>query len=296
MMQESQVPRVDKAVVRWAIPILPTMLLGASIGWASEAQPANLVSDSAGSQDPLSISAAVPGNVRHIDISDPPPFVIMLSSTNAEQPTGTPVGECPKFLIRNGFESGILTQAAGVGTATQYVTRGGYLVKVDLHTITIQDPIALNKIEHWGDPHENLNGKHIKDWAGAAGWDGTRRTIVLGDGSKVFMISTGAQDVVLLTSIYDGEENVQIENATNTILHHSVDSADTQTRETTQHDGETSEFLTAETTGIANYRTIYNEDPAFQIVPFNVPLGNTGGCANPSMTNDLFDDPRLGRT
>ncbi|MCW1923067.1 hypothetical protein OKA05_10925 [Luteolibacter arcticus] len=23
-----------------------------------------------------------------------------------------------------------------------------------------------NKVEHWGDPHENLNGKHIKDWEG----------------------------------------------------------------------------------------------------------------------------------
>jgi len=23
-----------------------------------------------------------------------------------------------------------------------------------------------NKVEHWGDPHEYLNGKHIKDWAG----------------------------------------------------------------------------------------------------------------------------------
>jgi YD repeat-containing protein len=25
---------------------------------------------------------------------------------------------------------------------------------------------ARNKVEHWGDPHENLNGKHIKDWGG----------------------------------------------------------------------------------------------------------------------------------
>ena len=23
-----------------------------------------------------------------------------------------------------------------------------------------------NKVEHWGDPHENLNGKHLKDWKG----------------------------------------------------------------------------------------------------------------------------------
>jgi len=42
--------------------------------------------------------------------------------------------------------------------------------------LVMSDPVCLtrqkgvvtskNKVEHWGDPHENLNGKHIKDWQG----------------------------------------------------------------------------------------------------------------------------------
>jgi len=35
--------------------------------------------------------------------------------------------------------------------------------------MTTQELVAMlqkNKIEHSGDPHEYLNGKHIKDWEG----------------------------------------------------------------------------------------------------------------------------------
>jgi hypothetical protein len=31
----------------------------------------------------------------------------------------------------------------------------------------IKDPNGKNTVQHWGDPHENLNGKHIKDWQGS---------------------------------------------------------------------------------------------------------------------------------
>lgn len=202
--------------------------------------------------------------------------------------------ECPKYVFRNGFEG--LSQPGGTGTPIVYATSGGYGVMVNLHTITITDPSGHNKVEHWGDPHENLNGKHIKDWGGAEGWDGSQRTIVLGDGTKITMRAVGPQGVVLTTSIYDGNRNVQIDNVANTISHHGIDPLDTEARDAEQHDGETARFETAASTAVAYYTNIYNEDEDFTIVVFDQPLGESGGCANPSQTNDYFDDPRLGHT
>jgi hypothetical protein len=291
MLPLSRLVRFDRAVIKvivFRLTILPVMLLAATCAWADEVQPNKLASDNT--------DGSAPPSIRHIDVSDPPPFVIKHNPAVQEADGPLGIGGCPEFLFRNGFESGKLTQAGGDGTEIQYITSGGYLLQIDLHTIEIQDPISRNKVEHWGDPHENLNGKHMKDWAGAAGWDGTRRTIMLGDGTKVTMESTGAQGVVDLTSIYDGEQNVQIGNAANTVLHHSVDPADSTALDFAQHDGETSQFTTNTITGIASYITIYNEDSNFLIVPFNVQLGVTGGCANPNSVNDFFDDPRLGHT
>src|SRR5690606_5057639 len=123
-------------------------------------------------------------------------------------------------------------------------------------------------------PHENLNGKHIKDWAGAAGWDGSRRTMLLGDGTKVTMTSTGPHGVIGQTSIYDDRINVQFLNATNRVVHHGTDPLDAQTRDDAQHDGETALFDTHPITGVSTYTNIYNEDAAFNRVQFNVPLGS----------------------
>ncbi len=288
MLPVTRVSRFDHALMRFAISILitlPVMLLAATCAWANDAQPAP---DNTGS--PASTA------IRHMDVSDPPPFVILHNPAFDELDAPLGASGCPAFLLRNGFESGFLTQTGGAGTAIRYITSGGYLLQIDLHTISIQDPISRNKVEHWGDPHENLNGKHIKDWAGAAGWDGTRRTILLGDGTKITMEAAGPQGVVELTSIYDGEQNVQINNATNTILHHSTELADTQSREAAQYDGEASQFTTNVITGVADYITTYNEDSSFQMVSFNQQLGITGGCANPNNVNDYFDDPRLGHT
>lgn len=36
-----------------------------------------------------------------------------------------------------------------------------------VRSVTITDPAGKNTVQHWGDPHENLNGKHIKDWKGS---------------------------------------------------------------------------------------------------------------------------------
>ena len=40
----------------------------------------------------------------------------------------------------------------------------------------------------------------------------------------------------------------------------------------------------------------YNEDTEFDVVEFNVQLGETGGYESPNQANDYDDDPRLGHT
>jgi hypothetical protein len=202
----------------------------------------------------------------------------------------SPVPEC--WYFSNGFEIGV----AGVPPPVSLPTAGGYRIVVDLHTITVTDPLGLNKVEHWGDPHENLNGKHIKDWAGNVAWDGTRRTIELGDGSRVTLEAYGAQGVVFRTSLYDGARNVQVDNCRNRVVHASSDPVDTATRDQLQYDGEIASFTTDAATGIATYENLGNEDAGFQYVATPQLLGTTGGYANPNNVRDFFDDPRLGHT
>jgi hypothetical protein len=200
-----------------------------------------------------------------------------------------PAADCWGFI--DGFEVPPIPRPPVVLT-----TDGGYRITIDRHTITIRDPIDRNRIEHWGDPHENLNGKHIKDWGGAAGWDGTRRTVELGDGSKLTLVAAGAQGVVVSTSLYDGDSNVLVNNCRNSIAHFSRDALDTAEREQTQYDGEISSFTTDNATGIATYETLGNENPAFEYIATPQLLGTSGGFANPNNVRDFFDDPRLGHT
>lgn len=200
-----------------------------------------------------------------------------------------PPALCPVFL--DGLEFLPLgTLSAEPGEPIRYVTDGGYSIAINRHTITIVDPIGLNRVEHWGDPHENLNGKHIKDW------EGEQRTLVLGDGTRITLEAAGPQDVVVLTSIYDGRQNVQIDNTTNAVLHASTSLADTLCRERTQHDGETARFSTDTLTGVAVYRQVYVENAAFETTPNDQMLGSSGGFENPNNVRDFYDDPRLGHT
>jgi hypothetical protein len=201
---------------------------------------------------------------------------------------GMPGGGCP--LYADGFDT------IGVGQPVAYVTSGGYSITIDRHTITVVDALAFNKVEHWGDPHENLNGKHIKDWGGEQEWDGSRRSLVLDDGTKLTMEAEGEQGVVLHTSIYDGDENLQVDNCRNALEHHGVDATDTAMRDGQQHDGETARFATDVETAVATYLNVYNEDADFDIVEFSVLLGETGGYENPNNVRDYYDDPRLGHT
>lgn len=203
--------------------------------------------------------------------------------------------ECPAFVFRDAFERGTLVQPGGAGTPMRYVTHDGYTIQIDLHTITVTDPHGRNTVQHWGDPHENLNGKHIKDWGGEPEWDGSRRSILVG-GAKLTMHAAGPQDVVLETAIYDGDRNLRFTNTTNTLLHFILDAADTAARDAAEYDGEAAAFETDPLTLIATYRNVYNEDPAFQRVEGERMLGTTGGCANPNQVNDYYDDPRLAHT
>ncbi len=185
---------------------------------------------------------------------------------------------------------GQLKQEGGEGKPIEYKTSGGYTIKVDKHTITVTDPKGKNTVEHWGDPHENLNGKHLKDW------EGKQRSIILEDGTKITMTAQGPQGVTESMSIYDGRQNVQIDNNNNKITHRSLNQYDTMKREYQQYDGETSIFRTNNRTGVATYSNIYNQDSAFNVTRSYQQLGTTGGYANPKQVNDLYDDPRLAHT
>lgn len=40
------------------------------------------------------------------------------------------------------------------------------LLQTQIYEMRLEINALKNKVEHWGDPHEYLNGKHIKDWEG----------------------------------------------------------------------------------------------------------------------------------
>ena len=202
-----------------------------------------------------------------------------------------------KYLVAvNSSCPGVIDDAGAASQPLDYVTSGGYTVKADAHTVTITDPLGRNTVEHWGDPHENLNGKHIKDWGGSPHWEGLRRTLLLGDGSKVTMEAAGPHGVTTWTSIYDGDAHVQFDNCRSQVAWQGNDPAETTQLERTQYDGEASSFSSDAQTGVARYDNAYNEDESFERVGTPVPLGTTGGFANPNQVTDLFDDPRLGHT
>lgn len=180
-------------------------------------------------------------------------------------------------------------QQKGKGKPISYTTSGGYQVTVDKHTISVKDPSGKNVLKHWGDPHENLNGKHLKDW------QSKQRTVVLGDGTKITMSADGPKGVTLNTSIYDGRQNVQINNKENEIRHHSFNPYDTQFREMNQYDGETALFRTGRN-GAGIYNNIYNEDKNFNVSSLYQQIGRTGGYFNPGKVYDFFEDPTHART
>jgi hypothetical protein len=186
--------------------------------------------------------------------------------------------------------------------AHEYTSRSGWWkVKVDRHTITVTRSITggyQHKWEVWGDPHENLNGKHIGDW------HGTRRTLLLDDGTRVTMDAAGPQGVVLLTSIFDGAQSHEIGNADDELLHSCVHAATTAERDAAQRDGNTAYLAVvrspASVAGGMLVEEIYSEDAGDgDAVRAWEPmvLGETGESdINPNQVRDYYDDPRLGHT
>lgn len=197
----------------------------------------------------------------------------------------------PDLLFFDGFELAS-DPPADPGPPITIVTSGGYTISVNLDNVTITDALGINKLVHSGNQNEYLNGKHIKDWGGEPSWSDARRSLILGDGTKLTLESRSHADLIAQTSIYDGDANLQIDNHCNAITHQSLNPSDTQQMDQDQYDGETATFETDATLGTATYSNVYDEDRKFNSTNIATPLGVTGGYANPHRVNDYYDDPR----
>lgn len=195
---------------------------------------------------------------------------------------------------------GLVQQATGI---LEYTTRSGrWTVKIDQHQIVATRKIGSTyqaKWEVWGDPHENLNGKHIKDW------EGKRRTLVLDDGTKITMDAEGAQSVVHTTSIYDGAQSHVVGNVGNLLRHSCVHAQTTVKRDADEFDGEAAHLVIlrspASVAGSLFVENIYTETDVMEggtVRTFSPNLlGETGEAdINSNNVRDFYDDPRLGHT
>lgn len=194
-----------------------------------------------------------------------------------------------------GNPGGTLSQEKD-GAPVNYRTSGGWQVQVNGDKVTMTSPDGKQTVQQWGDPHENVNGKHVKDW------ETKQRTICLPDGTKVTMSAPAANGVVEHTSIYDGDQNVQIANGNNEIQSRSFDPRDTRTREAYQYDGETARIDYNNKGGIDYYNT-YTQDQNFGVSSNYKEIATTKGdqkwwqrIFNPlgfGQTQDRYNDPRL---
>lgn len=208
-----------------------------------------------------------------------------------------PQNQCYPPYPGTGNPGGQLCQEKEHGPIN-YRTSGGWNVQVNGDKVIITSPDGKQKIEHSGDPHEYVNGKHIKDW------EGKDRTLVLPDGTKITMGATGANGVIQNTSIYDGDQNIQIDNRDNEVTHRSFNPYDTQMRERWQADGETSGVSYNRRGGI-NYTNYYTQDRNFGVRSNYKDLATTHQPrwwenifrpfwnAGDPVTKDRYDDPRL---
>jgi len=91
-----------------------------------------------------------------------------------------------------------------------YLTKGGWNVNVDGTTIKLTDPSGKKTTKIWGDPH-------VKE-ADGSNWDWSSKTatFLLPDGTKITMNADSPLGVVKKTSIYDGGQEVQIDNSKKT--------------------------------------------------------------------------------
>lgn len=183
---------------------------------------------------------------------------------------------------------------AGIWEVT---TAAGWKVRVNstLGSVIVTAPNSRDKIELWGDAnvHENLNGKHIKDW-----FSDYRTVIIPGDASVTTTRANNpaiSKITIKTVSIYDADQSHRIDLHSGTV---TLSQLQPRIGEAAEPDGETCRFWDA---GNGAYlENIYTQEPASntgQPIPqTHVPLGKTGGDAAPNQVNDFFDDPRLGHT
>jgi len=192
--------------------------------------------------------------------------------------------QCPPSCCDRNSRQGGQLQQDGEGKPITYTTSGGYTVSINGSTINVTDPNGENTVKTWGDPHENVNGKHVKDWKDK------QRTMILGDGTKITMSADNPKGVVDNMSIYDGNQNVQIQNKGNQITGHSYNPWETRALEANQYDGETAIFRTNRS-GAATYANIYSQDADFGVTRSYEAIATTGGRygEDPGHVHDHYD-------
>ncbi len=179
----------------------------------------------------------------------------------------------------------------------KYTTSGGNTITISGTTVTLTYKESPS-VEFWADEgvafHENLNGKHIKDWLGST------RSFIFPDGCKLtYAMKIGDLSMVSI-SIFDGDEvhffNARCGNSVegkNTLIYSDVNKEVAKWIDNAQPDGETATLRVTDTGKL--YLNIYTEDEPGKKVEKEVPLGSTSD-ANPKQVNDLYDDPRLAHT
>lgn len=174
----------------------------------------------------------------------------------------------------------------------EVVTAGGWTIHMQATTFTLTDPSGKHTWQAWGDGnvHENLNGKHLKDW-----FSTTRTILIPGDGmitmTSAFNTTLGSNTIKTI-SIYDADQSHRLDMHLGTVL---MSELRTRLGEAAEPDGETCRFWdTGNGSYLENIYTQEAQDNNGQPLPqTHVPLGTTGGPANPTQVNDLIDDPRL---
>lgn len=256
-----------------------TALAGRTIAWSSSAPAVATVTGgvvTAVSAGPATITASSEGKTAtaQITVNAPPLTCAATAPTGRLQTTG------PNAWI--------------------YMTNGNWRVDIVGWTITIRDPDGRVKIENWGSTpatqlgpgaamgHENLNGKHIKDWLTQ------RRTNLLPDGTVITLDGVGP--TTGRVSIYDVDQTHRLANTVGeaTLV---WSCAHPMFGEAEEADGETSR-LRDDGTGWV-WEMVHDQagpdgTPGPK-VPNNQPLARTV-FDNPNQVNDYYDDPRLGHT
>lgn len=176
-----------------------------------------------------------------------------------------------------------------------YRTSGDWVIALDGQTCTITSPDNRTRYEFWGsNVHENLNGKHIKDW------NGLRRTVLL-PGDVMITLSggeatPGSGEVTIRTvSIYDVDQTHRLDMHSGSV---EMSVLLARVGEEEEPDGETMRIWHVGE-GVCYAENVYVEEESgdgISAIQEAVPLGCTGGEANPNDVRDFYDDPRLSHT